>query len=142
MPLTFDCERCGRRYSLDESLAGRHGRCKACNHPFTVPGGAAPAAPEAPALPRGRPPRGPRPALAPVSSRGGKVWAWAAGAAAAVVLVLACLGPSGRLAAVGLTSLIGTVLVFEGAVGALIRACRESMIAACFTCSCRSYSLY
>ena len=38
MPITFSCEGCGRRYSVDESLAGRRGHCKDCGRKFTIPG--------------------------------------------------------------------------------------------------------
>jgi hypothetical protein len=37
MKLTFSCERCGHRFEVDESSAGKHGRCKRCGHEMTVP---------------------------------------------------------------------------------------------------------
>jgi hypothetical protein len=33
----FVCEHCGHEFELDESLAGRSGRCKRCGHGMTVP---------------------------------------------------------------------------------------------------------
>lgn len=37
MPIAFACPRCGKSYSVDPSLAGRSGKCKACGRPMTVP---------------------------------------------------------------------------------------------------------
>jgi len=78
MPITFSCEGCGRRYSVDESLAGKRGECKKCGRKVTIPGPAASAAASAssaktPAqagpLPRGRSAASPaRPAAAQTSA--------------------------------------------------------------------------
>lgn len=65
MPITFTCGGCGRRYSVDESLVGKRGSCKACGQKFTIPGtdvATAPASSSSPAespaqagpLPRGQ----------------------------------------------------------------------------------------
>jgi hypothetical protein len=37
MTMTFSCERCGHRFEVDESLAGKSGRCKQCGHEMRVP---------------------------------------------------------------------------------------------------------
>jgi hypothetical protein len=37
MPIAFVCPRCGKSYSVDDSLAGRKGRCAACGRAMTVP---------------------------------------------------------------------------------------------------------
>jgi WD40 repeat protein/Leucine-rich repeat (LRR) protein/DNA-directed RNA polymerase subunit RPC12/RpoP len=54
MPITFACGGCGRRYSVDESLSGRRGNCKACGHKFTIPGADAGSPPPAPPEPAAR----------------------------------------------------------------------------------------
>src|SRR5687768_7316763 len=38
MKIAFACPSCGASGSVDESLVGRHVRCKHCNHRFAVPG--------------------------------------------------------------------------------------------------------
>lgn len=37
MSIAFACPRCGKSYSVDASLAGRTGKCKACGRPMTIP---------------------------------------------------------------------------------------------------------
>ncbi|MDG3007802.1 HEAT repeat domain-containing protein [Paludisphaera mucosa] len=37
MAITFSCASCGKRYSVDDALAGRRVRCKACAQTTTVP---------------------------------------------------------------------------------------------------------
>src|SRR5262245_45129399 len=37
MKITFTCEHCGHSFAVDESLAGKHGRCKNCGHEIHVP---------------------------------------------------------------------------------------------------------
>lgn len=59
MPITFACENCDRRYQVNDSLAGKEGKCKACGHRILIPaaGQAAPAQPRSiePEPPRARP---------------------------------------------------------------------------------------
>jgi MoxR-like ATPase len=47
MPISFECEHCQRRYQVDEALAGKQVRCKECQWPILIPGGANPAVIEA-----------------------------------------------------------------------------------------------
>jgi hypothetical protein len=37
MKITFACEHCGQHFAVDESLAGKHGRCKSCGREMDVP---------------------------------------------------------------------------------------------------------
>ena len=37
MSIAFTCPRCRKSYSVDASLAGRTGKCKACGRPMTIP---------------------------------------------------------------------------------------------------------
>ena len=37
MKINFTCEHCGHHFAVDESLAGKHGRCKNCGQEMTVP---------------------------------------------------------------------------------------------------------
>jgi hypothetical protein len=37
MKITFTCEHCGHQFAVDESLAGKHGRCKSCGQEMNVP---------------------------------------------------------------------------------------------------------
>ncbi|QDV36718.1 AAA family ATPase [Tautonia plasticadhaerens] len=39
MPISFECERCRRRYQVDDALAGTQVRCKDCRQPIRIPGG-------------------------------------------------------------------------------------------------------
>jgi DNA-directed RNA polymerase subunit RPC12/RpoP len=38
MALTLFCQKCGKRFDLDENMAGRRARCKQCQHEFVIPG--------------------------------------------------------------------------------------------------------
>lgn len=38
MAIAFECEDCGKSYTVSEAMAGRTGACKQCGHPMTVPG--------------------------------------------------------------------------------------------------------
>ncbi len=40
MAITFECEACGKSYTVGDGLAGKSGPCKQCGHRMTVPGGA------------------------------------------------------------------------------------------------------
>ncbi|WP_165227003.1 hypothetical protein [Aquisphaera insulae] len=44
MAINFTCSHCGQAFSLDESLAGKHGHCKHCGKEMLVPSAAATAA--------------------------------------------------------------------------------------------------
>src|SRR4051812_27764558 len=84
MAITFFCQKCGKRFDLDERMVGRRARCKQCQHEFVIPNPSAPApaaelrpAPR-PVASRGRPtapvpppppPRGPAPAPPPPRPR-------------------------------------------------------------------------
>jgi ubiquitin-protein ligase/transcription elongation factor Elf1 len=35
--ITFSCDKCGKAFSVDDKLAGRKGKCKACGAPIEVP---------------------------------------------------------------------------------------------------------
>jgi hypothetical protein len=37
MKIAFTCEHCGHHFAVDESLAGKHGRCKNCGQEMNVP---------------------------------------------------------------------------------------------------------
>jgi len=37
MTIRFDCSNCGKRYALDDELAGRRAFCKKCGSPITIP---------------------------------------------------------------------------------------------------------
>ena len=37
MSISFSCERCGKTYKLDESLAGKKAKCKQCGNEFRIP---------------------------------------------------------------------------------------------------------
>src|SRR5690349_14463649 len=61
MAITFFCQKCGKRFDLDERMVGRRARCKQCQHEFVIPNPSPPApaaelrpAPR-PVAPRGRP---------------------------------------------------------------------------------------
>jgi hypothetical protein len=66
MALTIACPGCMKRYTLDESMAGRTARCKDCGQVFAVPSpaGRAPSAPVAGA-PKAAPPPTPAPSPRP-----------------------------------------------------------------------------
>ncbi len=38
MEHTFFCDRCGKRFDVDEALIGKRARCKDCKHEFVIPG--------------------------------------------------------------------------------------------------------
>ena len=38
MPISFTCGQCGKDYVVSDGLAGKRAKCKACNHPMTIPG--------------------------------------------------------------------------------------------------------
>jgi MoxR-like ATPase len=38
MPISFECERCHRRYQVDDGLAGRRVKCKQCENVILIPG--------------------------------------------------------------------------------------------------------
>lgn len=42
MPLSFSCVACGRPYTVDDALAGRRARCKACGTEMRIPARSAP----------------------------------------------------------------------------------------------------
>src|SRR4051794_13389463 len=37
MPIRFVCEGCGKRYRVEDSAAGKSGKCKECGHTVTIP---------------------------------------------------------------------------------------------------------
>ena len=37
MPISFECDRCHRRYQVDDHLAGKRVTCKVCQHPLVIP---------------------------------------------------------------------------------------------------------
>src|SRR4051812_4750887 len=43
MALTVFCQKCGKRFDLDERMAGRRARCKQCQHEVIPPGRRRPA---------------------------------------------------------------------------------------------------
>ncbi|MDB5352104.1 MAG: repeat-containing protein [Planctomycetota bacterium] len=46
MPMTFACENCGKRYRVEESAAGKRGKCKECGQTFTIPQPVSPPLPQ------------------------------------------------------------------------------------------------
>ncbi len=54
MPISFACEKCGKRYRVEDSAAGKRGQCKQCGQNFTVPSLPSPVdpPPKAPPTPR------------------------------------------------------------------------------------------
>ena len=37
MSITFHCDSCGKKFTVDDSLAGRRAKCKNCQAPIVVP---------------------------------------------------------------------------------------------------------
>ncbi len=37
--ITFSCGRCGHEFEVDDSFAGKEGRCKQCGYAMTIPSG-------------------------------------------------------------------------------------------------------
>lgn len=37
MAIAFGCEKCGKRYQVNDDLAGKRGKCKQCGQVFTIP---------------------------------------------------------------------------------------------------------
>ncbi|WP_435005199.1 HEAT repeat domain-containing protein [Tundrisphaera lichenicola] len=67
MAITFHCESCGKRFDVDEGLAGKRAKCKQCGLSFVIPGATFPvgkprsphrAMPPSHARPADPPPRG------------------------------------------------------------------------------------
>ncbi|WP_337173018.1 hypothetical protein, partial [Paludisphaera sp.] len=67
MKIHFSCPFCAKSYSVDETLAGRKGRCKDCGTTMQIPGATAtkPVAPAPAPAPKARPAARPRPAPDP-----------------------------------------------------------------------------
>jgi hypothetical protein len=41
MPITFECQACGKSFSVPDHLAGKKGSCKQCGSKFQIPTGSA-----------------------------------------------------------------------------------------------------
>ncbi len=50
MTIAFPCERCGHRFEVDSSLAGKKCKCKKCEHVFVIPVPRQPSRPASKAL--------------------------------------------------------------------------------------------
>jgi predicted Zn finger-like uncharacterized protein len=62
MALNFSCDHCRKQYEVDESLAGRRVKCKACGTVLQVPGGSSAELRTPSRAPAGRPKKPPAPA--------------------------------------------------------------------------------
>ena len=146
MPIAFACENCGRHYQVDDTFAGKKGKCKACGHRLLIPSGGT-------AEPAPRPTTGTDPEPAPtrpvvgvakkVGERRPRRWWWLAwvGVAAGLV-VLTLFGSVGRMVAVGLALVIGLGFSAAGGVGGLITAFRESVLCGLLYLFIPVYPLY
>jgi hypothetical protein len=154
MALTFFCKNCGKQFTVDESMAGRHGRCKQCGHEFDipkVPPAAQPAPITADVYIGTLQPVAVMPAKTNQTSPAEFAWlgpitkyALLAGAAVWLIgiILAACRIGLGAMAALGGVFLIGMLMVSTGGITSLIVPFFESAVQGLLCFFVPFYQLY